>query len=640
MKQYSEIIFIDNCTKCKKEYGEYKFIYGKKVCIECFGKEKKYKQNITDAIKKFYKKVYNMRGKVNGEYINQKTQVNCICKNGHKCNPTPDSVKRNGMCRICSGNDPETAKQNFIKNIKNLGGEVVGEYINSQTKVECKCKNGHKCNPTPNKVNYGEGMCRKCANHCPETAKQNFYDNIQKLRGKVIGEYKTCEIKVECICKNGHKCYPTPTHIQQKGGMCSTCAGNTVEIGKQKFFKRMSENEINIIGKYKNNHTSVECICKNGHTTFLIPSSVSRRVFLCYICYGYNNQEIAKQNFIENIKKLEGTIIGEYINKYTPVDCKCGQGHSCSPTPSCIRDGWGMCPICSNTCPETAKQNFIKNIQNLGGTVVGEYINSQTKVECKCKKGHLCNPIPGNIQQGKSGLCKECFDVDLKENSKQHFYMLIHEKKGKVIGPHIDKYSPIDCECSQGHICKPKPVNIRRTGGDICLKCVNRCPESSEKNFYDSINKMGAQVIGSYINCKTAVDCICKNGHECKPRPNMVQQGRDGICKKCSNTGYSKICIKWLNSISNDIQHAENGQEFKIPNTKYKVDGYNVKTNTVYEFHGCYWHGCPLCFSPVETNKTNKKLFIDLYNKTLKRSLDIKHNGYNLVEIWECNFMY
>ena len=38
-----------------------------------------------------------------------------------------------------------------------------------------------------------------------------------------------------------------------------------------------------------------------------------------------------------------------------------------------------------------------------------------------------------------------------------------------------------------------------------------------------------------------------------------------------------------------DIRHAENGGEYRIDN--YLVDGFDEKNNTVYEFHGCFWHG-------------------------------------------------
>ena len=38
------------------------------------------------------------------------------------------------------------------------------------------------------------------------------------------------------------------------------------------------------------------------------------------------------------------------------------------------------------------------------------------------------------------------------------------------------------------------------------------------------------------------------------------------------------------------IQDARNEGEFQIPGTRHTVDGYDVDTKTVYEFHGCFWH--------------------------------------------------
>ena len=42
---------------------------------------------------------------------------------------------------------------------------------------------------------------------------------------------------------------------------------------------------------------------------------------------------------------------------------------------------------------------------------------------------------------------------------------------------------------------------------------------------------------------------------------------------------------------------------------EYKVDGYCYETNTVYEFHGDYWHGNPIVFDSDDTNKCVGKTF-------------------------------
>jgi len=141
----------------------------------------------------------------------------------------------------------------------------------------------------------------------------------------------------------------------------------------------------------------------------------------------------------------------------------------------------------------------------------------------------------------------------------------------------------------------------------------------------------------NYIKSNIKVNIICnetKIPFDMTPNNHLRGQG----CECCSRK-YSKTQIKWLNFISIyyniNIQHAKNEKEFLIPNTRYKADGYCKETNTIYEFHGDYWHGNPKIFKENELNKTTKCTFGDLYEKTIKREKEIKDMGYNLVVIWE-----
>ena len=68
------------------------------------------------------------------------------------------------------------------------------------------------------------------------------------------------------------------------------------------------------------------------------------------------------------------------------------------------------------------------------------------------------------------------------------------------------------------------------------------------------------------------------------------------------------------------------------------VDGYDPKTNTVYEFHGDFWHGNPVVYNPSDINNKNKKTFGQLYQETIDKENRIRQNGYNLVVIWENDF--
>ncbi len=105
---------------------------------------------------------------------------------------------------------------------------------------------------------------------------------------------------------------------------------------------------------------------------------------------------------------------------------------------------------------------------------------------------------------------------------------------------------------------------------------------------------------------------------------------------------FSQLCINWLESIMECdkifIQHAMNGGEFKIPGTRYKADGYCQQTNTIYEFHGDYWHGNPMKFKSDIFNESTMCTMGTLYQKTLNKENVIKDLGYNLVTIWESDY--
>ena len=376
-------------------------------------------------------------------------------------------------------------------------------------------------------------------------------------------------------------------------------------------------------------------VCKDEYPDY---EFIYGHVNMCIDCYckltkkrlGVVN---SIKNFYKRINDIGGYVVGEYINNHTSVDCICSKNHCCTTIPSWIQQGHGMCRICTRRDPKTAEQNFHDNIKRLGGKVIGKYIKSGIGVDCICSKNHCCTPTPNWIQQG-GGMCRICAGQD-PETAEQNFHDNIKKLGGTVIGKYTYSDIGVDCICSKNHCCTPIPNWIQH-GGGMCRICVGHDSETAEQNFYDNIHDQGGTVIGKYINSYTSVECICSKNHCCTPTPTSIQHG-GGMCGRCCFNGYSKISIKWLNSISNDIQHAENKGEFKIPNIG-KVDGYNHKTNTVYEFHGCFWHGCQKCYKSDYVNPINYTKASDLYSKTIERSLAIRNDGYNLVEIWKCDF--
>lgn len=104
----------------------------------------------------------------------------------------------------------------------------------------------------------------------------------------------------------------------------------------------------------------------------------------------------------------------------------------------------------------------------------------------------------------------------------------------------------------------------------------------------------------------------------------------------------SKIAYEWLAYYAYargiHIQHGRNGGEKQIG--PYKVDGYYELDGekVVLEFHGCFWHGCPKCFSKATVNPVSDMKMGDLYIRTMEKKQFIEAHGYTYTSIWECDF--
>ena len=70
-----------------------------------------------------------------------------------------------------------------------------------------------------------------------------------------------------------------------------------------------------------------------------------------------------------------------------------------------------------------------------------------------------------------------------------------------------------------------------------------------------------------------------------------------------------------------------------------KADGFCKSNNTIYEFHGDFWHGNPKKYIDTEfINTVSKKSMKTLYEKTIKRDNRIRELGYNLVVMLELDW--
>ena len=102
---------------------------------------------------------------------------------------------------------------------------------------------------------------------------------------------------------------------------------------------------------------------------------------------------------------------------------------------------------------------------------------------------------------------------------------------------------------------------------------------------------------------------------------------------------FGQMAVQWLTWESAKsgcaIRHQVNGREKRIG--KRRVDGWCAETRTAYQFHGCFWHGCPKCYDQNETNSVNGKTMVVLLEDTKKNTAYLRRHV-KVVEMWECDW--
>jgi len=170
------------------------------------------------------------------------------------------------------------------------------------------------------------------------------------------------------------------------------------------------------------------------------------------------------------------------------------------------------------------------------------------------------------------------------------------------------------------------------------------CNIENQRLLYEEVERVfGARgytlLSKKYVNAHAKLDYKCPKGHLGFMTYSQFQQGND--CPICSETSsVSKVSQKWLDCLGLAKEMGISREaNLQIGDHRFKVDGFDSKTSTVYEFLGDYWHGNPEKFKPQELNKRAGRTFGQLYQETLERIKILEEAGYKVIYIWEQDFL-
>ena len=131
---------------------------------------------------------------------------------------------------------------------------------------------------------------------------------------------------------------------------------------------------------------------------------------------------------------------------------------------------------------------------------------------------------------------------------------------------------------------------------------------------------------------RTIIECP---NEKVKAPPPVYERTFYNVCEA------SQLEISWLEKMGKQlgihIHHAMcgNGGEGWI--LRAPVDGYATKSGTIFQYHGCWWHGCLRCFADRNTRIAHGKTREELYTATVDRTRALRKAGYSVIEKWECD---
>ncbi|MET8687997.1 hypothetical protein ABZV77_27695 [Streptomyces sp. NPDC004732] len=307
-------------------------------------------------------------------------------------------------------------------------------------------------------------------------AEATFRARIAELGGEVLEEEWRGSRKPHRVrCAAGHESATFPSNVQQGHGICRTCVADMRSLDAETAFRARvaALGGVVLEEKWLGNHQAHRARCVNGHLCTPRPSHVQQGCGICSTCAG-NDSRASEAAFRDNLAKIGARLLEPvYLGANEPHRVQCAAGHECRPRPAQVRRGDGICRACAGRDPQVAEANFRARIAELGGVVLEPvWLGATTPHRVRCAQGHLSAPWPASVQQGQ-GICRVCAGKDPK-TAEAAFRARVTALGGAVLEPTwLGKDRPHRVRCAKGHTGTPTPSNVR-AGGGICRTCAGK----------------------------------------------------------------------------------------------------------------------------------------------------------------------
>lgn len=178
---------------------------------------------------------------------------------------------------------------------KNNKINVIGDYINSRTKIEVQCKHCNKIwKMSPNKVLSNTG-CSDCCHASRIKSNDVFLSQLATINENIepLEVYKKDNVKIKCRCKKcNYEWYVKPNHLLNGKG-CPNCKaiknGDRCRKTHKQFLEEVNKirDDLVVLGEYKTAVDKILCQCNScGFKWNPVASSVLNCNTRCPLCFA------------------------------------------------------------------------------------------------------------------------------------------------------------------------------------------------------------------------------------------------------------------------------------------------------------------------------------------------------------------